>query len=63
MTDADTTHPDSTEPPVELEHIVVENDDGPNECAIFPSEAEETELLTAWISAYEGAYVDLESMH
>jgi len=63
MTNADTTLPDSTEPTFELDHIVVENDDGPNECAIFPPEAEETELLTAWISAHEGAYVDLESMH
>ena len=63
MTDADTTLSDSTEPTVELDHVVVKNDDGPDECAIFPSEAAETELLTAWISASEGAYVDLESMH
>ena len=63
MTDADTSHPDSTEPTFELDHVVVENDDAPNECAIFPLEASETELLTAWISAHEGAYVALESMH
>ena len=63
MTDADTSYTDSTEPTFELDHVVVENDGAPDECAIFPLEANETELLTAWISAHEGAFVDLESMH
>jgi len=62
MTNADTTRPDSTEPMLELDHVVIENDDAPDECAIFPLEASETELLTAWISAQDSAFVTLESM-
>ena len=45
-----------------LEHITVENDDAPDECAIFPCEATENELLTTWVTAQEGSYVDLESI-
>lgn len=46
----------------ELDHITVENDDAPDECAVFPREATEEELMTAWITAQEGSFVDLESM-
>ena len=58
------THPDSAEPTrptPAIEHITVENDDEPNECALFPQDASENELLTTWITAQEGSYVDLES--
>ncbi|MCU4740660.1 hypothetical protein OB955_08070 [Halobacteria archaeon AArc-m2/3/4] len=45
-----------------LEHVTVENDDAPDECALFPCEATESELHTTWITAQEGSFVDLESM-
>ena len=45
-----------------LESILVENDDAPDECAIFPYEATDTELDRAWVSALEGSFTDLESM-
>ncbi|WP_254766851.1 DUF7511 domain-containing protein [Salinilacihabitans rarus] len=51
---------DPQSPPID--HVTVENDDAPNECALFPREASEEELLTTWITAHEGSYVDLESM-
>ncbi|QCS43654.1 hypothetical protein [Natrinema versiforme] len=62
MTDADFHAPDSKEPTTELDHVTVENDDAPDECAIFPHEASEDELRTAWISAYDDSFVALESM-
>ena len=58
------TRPNVTEPTEsspELEHITVENDEAPDECALFPREASERELLTTWITAQEGSYIDLES--
>lgn len=50
--------------PVELEfdHVVVENENAPDECAIFPRDATEAELMTAWISAHDDGFLDLESM-
>lgn len=62
MTDADVHPPDSAEPPAEFDHVTVEHDDAPDECAIFPREASEDELLTTWISAHDGSFVGLESM-
>ncbi|SFB71225.1 hypothetical protein SAMN05444422_101397 [Halobiforma haloterrestris] len=46
----------------ELDHVTVENDNAPDECAVFPRAASEEELMTNWIAAHEGAFVDLESM-
>ena len=46
----------------DLEHITVENEDAPDECAIFPCDATENELLTTWVTAQEGSYIDLESI-
>ncbi|ELY70903.1 DUF7511 domain-containing protein [Natrinema versiforme] len=62
MTDADFHAPDSEEPTTALDHVTIENDDAPDECAIFPYDASEDELMTAWISAYDGSFVALESM-
>lgn len=45
----------------ELDHVTVANDDGPDECVLFPQEASDAELMTTWIAAFEGSYVDLES--
>ncbi|MCW8173107.1 DUF7511 domain-containing protein [Natrialba swarupiae] len=45
-----------------LDHVVVENDDAPNECAIFPKAASEDRLLTNWLTAHGDSFVSLESM-
>lgn len=62
MTDADVHCTDSEEPSVELEHVTVENDDAPDECAIFPRHASGDVLTTTWISARDEGFVDLEAM-
>lgn len=62
MTDADLHRPDSEEQQTVLEHVTVENDDAPDECAIFPRDADEDVLMTTWISAHDDSFVDCESM-
>ena len=47
---------------IELVDATVENDGAPDECAIFPKDASETELMTTWISAQGDSFVALESM-
>ena len=59
--DADTTRP-TDESTTELEHVIVENDDAPDECAIFPREGSEEELETTWIVAHDDGFVSLDSM-
>ncbi|AXR79151.1 DUF7511 domain-containing protein [Natrarchaeobaculum sulfurireducens] len=59
---ADVTPPVPDALPIELDHVTVENEDAPNECAIFPREASEEQLMTAWISAHDDSFVALESM-
>jgi hypothetical protein len=49
-------------PPLELDHVIIENDGGPDECAIFPRHATEGELVTNWIEAHDDAFVALDSM-
>lgn len=46
----------------ELVHVTVENDDAPDECAIFPANASEAELMTNWVTAQDDSFVSLESM-
>ncbi|SFR51033.1 DUF7511 domain-containing protein [Halogeometricum limi] len=41
---------------------VVEYDDEPDECTIYPLHADEEERLTTWVSAKSDTYVDLEAM-
>ncbi|THE66149.1 hypothetical protein D8Y22_04315 [Salinadaptatus halalkaliphilus] len=50
------------EPTAELDHVTIENDDAPDECAIFPRHATDRRLSTAWIVAHDDAFVALESM-
>lgn len=50
------------ETPIELEHVTIENEHAPDECAIFPREASEDELATNWLIANGGGFVSLESM-
>jgi hypothetical protein len=41
---------------------VEEHDEGPAECTLFPCNVDGVELMTTWITAQEGSFVDLESM-
>lgn len=45
-----------------LRATIVEYEDAPNECTIYPNGVSEVEQMTTWISAKEGSYVDLESV-
>ncbi|WP_049895479.1 DUF7511 domain-containing protein [Halopiger xanaduensis] len=47
---------------IALECVVIENDDAPNECAVYPRDADRDELMTTWITAHDDAFVELESM-
>lgn len=46
---------------MQLCSTVVEYDDAPDECTIYPRGVSKMERMTTWISAKEGAYVDLDS--
>lgn len=47
---------------LQLRATVVEYDDAPDECTIFPGNVSEWERLTTWITAQEGSFVDLQSV-
>lgn len=61
-TNGDTRPPLPDDQAVELDHVTVENEDAPDECAIFPRHATDEQLLTTWISAHDDSFVALESM-
>lgn len=44
-----------------LRATVVEYDDAPDECTMYPEDASEWERMTTWITAREGSFVDLEA--
>lgn len=51
---------DATESPSEgLRAIVVEYDDQPDECTIYPAGTRGVDRMTTWITAREGGFVDL----
>lgn len=45
----------------ELEHTLVERDDGRTECTVFPRDCDDEEIVTRWITAHEGSFVSLDS--
>lgn len=47
---------------MQLRSTVVEYEDAPDECTIFPQHVSGMERMTTWISAEEGSYVDLDSV-
>ncbi|ELY59105.1 DUF7511 domain-containing protein [Natronolimnohabitans innermongolicus] len=47
---------------IELDHALIENEDAPDECALFPREVSEDELSTAWIVAHDDGFVSLDTM-
>ncbi|MFB6184548.1 MAG: transcriptional regulator [Haloarculaceae archaeon] len=42
--------------------VVSDPAEGPVECTIFPSDAAGSELITTWMTAREGSFVDLAAM-
>lgn len=46
---------------MKLRATIVEYEDAPDECTIYPSDTAGVERMTTWISAKEGSYVDLEA--
>ncbi|MFC6824079.1 DUF7511 domain-containing protein [Halopelagius fulvigenes] len=44
------------------EATVVSYDDEPDECTIYPADADDDELVTTWISAKSGSFVSLADM-
>lgn len=52
----------SADRPASLTAVVVEHDDGLDECTLYPEDAADEKLVTEWITAEEGSYVELDSM-
>ena len=48
--------------PVALTTVVVEREGGPDECTLYPSDADDGTLVTEWITAEEGSYVELDAV-
>lgn len=46
-------------PRSELAAAVVEFEDGPDQCTIYPAEGPKSELMTHWITATGDSFVDL----
>ena len=47
---------------MQLRATIVEYEEAPNECTIYPKGVSGMERMTTWISAKEGSYVDLGSV-
>ncbi len=46
----------------ELRAVFVDGDGGQTECTLYPRHTDADELVTHWITAREGSFVDLRSM-
>jgi len=46
----------------DLVSVVVEYEERPNQCTIYPSESTEIERMSTWISADIDCYVDLDAV-
>lgn len=46
---------------VPLRATVVEYEDAPDECTIYPQDVSHWDRMTTWITAEEGSFVELES--
>ncbi|WP_422656516.1 DUF7511 domain-containing protein [Natronomonas sp.] len=44
-----------------LESVVVDYDDAPSECTIYPADSDIEERTTAWITAKEGSFCPITS--
>ncbi|WP_208023552.1 DUF7511 domain-containing protein [Halorussus pelagicus] len=45
-----------------LRAVVEEHDERPDECTLFPPAADDEVLVTEWITAEEGSYIDCDEM-
>ena len=61
-TDSDIEARPPTEPTTALDHVTIENEDAPDECALFPRESSDLDQMTNWIVAHDDAFVDLTTM-
>lgn len=50
------------EQPALFEHVIVENDDHPDECAFVPPESSSAPEATTWILAVDEGFVDRGEM-
>ncbi|UPW01416.1 hypothetical protein M0R88_04765 [Halorussus gelatinilyticus] len=48
--------------PADLRAVVEERDDRPDECTLYPPDADDEALVAEWITAEEGSFVDLDEM-
>lgn len=46
----------------ELVSVVVEYDERPDQCTIYPADANEMERMSSWISADTDCYLDLHAV-
>lgn len=58
----DTTYDRPTDLSVELEHVTIENEDAPDECAIFPTDSSRLDPGTNWIVAHDDAFVSRDEI-
>ncbi|SDL09955.1 DUF7511 domain-containing protein [Natronorubrum texcoconense] len=58
--DQELVEPNPNQPTPECEHILVENDDAPDELVIVPLTARG--LHSEWITAHEGSFADLQEV-
>jgi len=61
-TSSDTTPQHGAEAAPDCEAIVVERDDAPDELTVFPTDADESELVTTWMTARKPSFVALGEM-
>lgn len=43
----------------ELDHVTVEYENAPSACTLYPRDCSEADLVTHWLTAEEGSFVDL----
>ncbi|AGB36663.1 DUF7511 domain-containing protein [Natronococcus occultus] len=60
--DVDTSQSALEDASIELDSVTIQHSDAPNECAMFPRDASDIELMTNWIAAHDDGFVRLESM-
>ncbi|MFB6107941.1 MAG: hypothetical protein ABEJ82_03750 [Haloplanus sp.] len=61
----DDTCPPAPRPPDDGGHLAATVEtypDAPDECTLFPADADPETLLTTWLSAEEGSFVDCAEM-
>lgn len=61
--DADSqTDPDADRPSIELDSVVVNYDDRPDRRTVYPAEASGIERMSAWLTAADAGFVNVDEM-